>query len=101
MHGDGDEARTLKARGRFPIPETRIKLEGDEFKILETQDETDARFVKFVAAHPRCSFRDIKDGVGGSQDALGRTRDRLLKSGKILNVGTPTAHSYMASKGTL
>lgn len=96
MHGDGAEVRTLKTRGRFPIPETRIKLDGDEFKLLETTEEVEARIVKFVAAHPRCSLRDLRDGIGGNTGEIGRIKDRLLKVGRLVNVGTSTVHAYMA-----
>src|SRR5690606_23929425 len=37
MFGEGDEPRTLKSRGRFPIPEVRIKLEEDGFRVLESE----------------------------------------------------------------
>ena len=97
MFGEGAEPRTLKARGRFPLGETRIKLEKDEFKLLETPAEIETRVFKFIATHPRCSLRDLREGVGGNASEVGRIKDRLLKGGKIINVGTSSGHLYMAS----
>ena len=96
LQGDGAGPRTLKAKGRFPLPETRVKLEGDEFKLIEAPEEIEERVVRFVAAHPRCSLRDLRDSIGGNANEVGRIKDRLLKTGRIVNVGTATVHAYMA-----
>lgn len=97
MFGDGTEPRTLKARGRFPLSETRLKLEGDAFVLMETAAEVEMRVLKFVASHPRCSLKDLREGVGGRTEDVIRIKDRLLKEGRIANVGGKT-HSYMATK---
>lgn len=98
MFGDGDAPRVLKARGRFPLGETRIKLEGDEFRLVETAEEFEARLLKFVASHARCSFKELRDALGGGTSELTKVRDRLLKTGALVNVGTAGAHSYMTRK---
>lgn len=97
MYGEGGEPRTLKARGRFPLSDTRLRLEPDGFHLLETAEEVEARILRFIASHPRCSLRDLREGVGGRAGDVGKIKDKLLKAGKILNVGTSSEHSYMAS----
>jgi hypothetical protein len=97
MHGEGLDPRIIKGTGRIPIRETRLKLEGDEFQLLRTSEEVESTVLDFVLTHPRCSFRDLKDGVVARDDELRRARDGLVKKGAILNLGTPQNHLYIAS----
>ena len=98
MHGEGQEPRVIKGKGRFEINEIRIKLEGDEFRLLETEKEFKERVLTFVKKNPKCSFRELRDGVSGRSEDIQKVRDTLLASGLLANVGTPTNHSYMAVK---
>ena len=98
MFGTGSEPRTIKNMSRLTIPETRFMLEGDVLRLIETEAEVQERVLSFVKKNPRCSLRDLRDGVGGKAEEVGRVRDKLLKQGLIANVGTLTNHAYMAVK---
>jgi len=96
MFGEDDEPRTIKGKGRFPIPEIRVKLEPDGFTIIESAAEFEKRVLAFVEEHPKCSMRDLREGVEGKNADLARVRDKLLKEGLIANVGPSSQHQYIA-----
>jgi hypothetical protein len=95
MFGENDAPRVIKGIGRFEISETRIKLEGDEFVLMETEAEVQEKVRAFIGTHPRCTWRDIRKGVSGRDVELQKARDALVKKGAIVNTGTPTEHRYM------
>lgn len=97
MFGEGSETRTLKTVARFPTDEFRIKLEDDGFRMIESEKEFEARVLRFIGLNPRCGMRELADGVQGKTSDVSRIRDKLLKAGKIANVGTHAKHEYMAT----
>lgn len=99
MFGDGDEPRVLKTKGRFSVEDTRFKLDGDEFRVLENEDQIKRKILAFVGKHPRCSWRDLVESVGGKKEELQRARDALLKDGRLVNIGASAQHSYMLGGG--
>lgn len=99
MFGERDEPRTLKTIARFPTDEVRIKLENDEFRIVESAKEFEERVLRFIALNPRCGMRELADGVQGKTADVAKVRDKLVKAGKITNVGTHAKHEYMAVGG--
>ena len=100
MYGEDDEPRTLKTKARFPTSEFRVTLDDAEgFRVLESREDVDKRLLAFVAANPRCTLRELREGVPGRSTDISASRDRLLKDGRLLNVGSPASHAYMAKKG--
>lgn len=101
MFGEGEAPRVIKGRGRFEVNETKLKLEGDAFVLVETETEIAERILKFVGAHPRCSWREIREGVGGRIVEVQKVRDKLLKERRLANVGTHAQeHLYMLVGGS-
>ena len=95
MFGSGSEPRVIKNMSRLTIPETRFMLEGDALRLIETEAEIQERVKRFVGAHPRCSWQDLRQGVSGRAAEVQRARDVLVKNGAILNVGNPDNHAYI------
>lgn len=94
MHGEDNEPRTLKAQGRFEIPEIRIALEPDGFRLVESASDLQERVRAFIGTHPRCSMRDIIEGVGGRSSDVVKAKDTLLKMRVIANAGGHV-HAYV------
>lgn len=97
MHGEGAEPRVIKPKSRFEVPETRFVLEGDTFRLIETEKELQERVLAFVKTHPRCSARDVREGVSGRDGDITKAREALVKKGAIVNVGSASSHLYMAA----
>lgn len=98
MYGEGAEPRTLKGRGRFTMEDVRVTLENDSFRLVDSEKQVQERILDFVRKNPKCSYRALRDAVGGAAVETGKVRDALLKRGAITNVGTDANHSYMAVK---
>jgi len=88
-------------KGRFEVPEIRIKLEEDGFRLLETEADLKERLYHFVAKNPECSMRDIYEGVEARDRDLTKARDALLKEGRLGNRGDGKTHRYVALKSVL
>lgn len=97
MSGEGDAPRVLKFKARVSIPETRVTLRDNAFELLESARDLQNRVLAYIAANPRSSWRDVRDGVPGRATELAKARDILLKDGKILNAGTSAKAAYTAS----
>ncbi len=51
--------------------------------------------LEFVAEHPRCSKRGVRDGVPGNSSKIDAAINDLLDAGMVVNVGSPTSHQYV------
>lgn len=97
MHGEGNEPRVLKAKGRFEVPEIRIRLDDDAFHLIETSEDIKKRVYDFVVANRECSMNAIYAGVSARAKEVTRARDALISEKRIKNVLTGQGHMYVAS----
>lgn len=98
MYGEGNEPRTLKTVARFPTKEFRLSLEEEGFRVHESKEELEERVLAFISSHPRCTLKELRDGVPARGKEVSSARDRMLKDRRITNVGSGAAHSYMVVK---
>ena len=99
MSGEGSDPRTIKSRGRLhEVSEIRIKLDDNEYHLVETLADVKERLFDFIATHPRCTMRAIYDGVGARAKEVTKARDLLLKEGRIANMSNGQEHLYIASR---
>lgn len=98
MYGEGEDPRTLKGVGRFEFENVKVTFDGDKYGVMKTEEGLKKDILEFVKKHPRCSARDISDGIEGRATDVGKAKDDLLKDGMIANVGSGSKHEYMAVK---
>lgn len=96
MRGEGSDPRVIKGVGRgLDIKEVRIRFEDNEFQLLQTSGEIQEAVKEFILKHPRCSWKDLREGISSRSTEVQKARDTLLKKGEILNVGSAGSHAYM------
>lgn len=98
MRGEGAEPRNIKGVGRFEIEDTRFTMGPDGPVLIETEEQLQKRVWEFVAAHPNCSWQDLRSGVTARDKDVQQARDVLVKKGAIANVGKGQSHSYIATE---
>jgi len=91
--------RTVKALGRWPMPNFVMDLLGDTYQLVAGGElSLDARVLLFVEQHPQCSKRTLRDGVGGRDADVDAAIRRLLDRGAVQNTGTANAHAYVPTR---
>jgi hypothetical protein len=79
-------ARHLKARGRFPVPDCTIRYNGSGYEMAET-GEPDVTLrnsiMEYVNKHPGCPLGDLRKGVVGSSAKVGRMVGELVAEGVL------------------
>jgi len=79
-------ARHLKARARFTVPDCAIRYNGSGYEMVETGEPAVTfrnAIQRYVNEHPGCSLNQLRDGVVGSSAAVGRMVDELVKEGAL------------------
>jgi AAA domain len=79
-------ARNLKARGRFPVPDCAIRYNGTGFEMADTAEPTVAlrnSILEYVNKHPGCPLGKLRDGVVGSSAKVGSVVDELVSEGVL------------------
>ena len=88
MHPDERDAnaRNLKAKGRFPVPDCTIRYNGSGYEMVETGEPAVTlrnAILGYVKEHPGCSLNRLRDGVVGSSAKVGCMVDELVKEGAL------------------
>lgn len=96
MHGEDAQPRVIKGKGRFPIEETKLLLEGHTYKLLDSTPQLQKRILDFVKANPKCSWKDIQRNISGGHTELMNAKNELMKQNLLVNVGTALNHCYEA-----
>lgn len=96
MHGEGSSPRTIKGVGRFAIDETKLLLENNTYKLIETTPQLQKRILDYVRLNPNCSWKDIQRNVPGGHVDLMTAKNELMKQNLIINTGSALNHSYEA-----
>ena len=64
----------------------------------EQGDAVEGRVLVFVAAHPGCSSREIRDGATGGNGPITQAVERLSAKGVIVNTGSPSRARWHLSE---
>jgi hypothetical protein len=95
MFGEGAQPRKIRGIGRWMIEELDIVLRDGVYRKHVAHNELATALVRFVAANPGCSWRQIREAVQGRAEDLARARDQLLESERLVNIGQEEAHKYV------
>jgi hypothetical protein len=83
-------ARHLKARGRFPVPDCTIRYNGTGYEMAEIGEPTVTlrnSILEYVKVHPGCPLGELRDGVVGSSAKVGSMVDELVSEGVLREEG--------------
>jgi len=84
-------ARHLKARGRFEVPDTSVCLTSNGFSLASGGASLEDRALAFVQSNPGCSLRQVVNGVAGRDSDISDTVHALLDRGGLVNTGSSRA----------
>jgi hypothetical protein len=79
-------ARHLKAKARFTVPNCTIRFNGTGYEMAETAVPSVIlrnSILEYVKAHPGCPLGELRDGVVGSSTKVGSMADELVSEGAL------------------
>jgi predicted ATP-dependent serine protease len=88
MHPDERDtnARHLKVKARFTVPNCTIRFNGTGYEMAETVEPTVMlrnSILEYVKAHPGSSLGKLRDGVVGASAKVGSMVDELVSEGDL------------------
>ncbi len=88
MHSDDRDpnARHLKARARFPVPNCTIRYNGTGYEMVETaepEEATRSAILRHVNEHPGCSLNELRKRVVRSNKATATIATALVSEGVL------------------
>lgn len=97
--GESVTRRQVAPLGRWPMSDFVVDLVGDGFQLLGADALTlDAKILAYVAQHPSCSKRAIRDGVGGRAEDVDSALHRLFAAAAIEDTGTDRKRAYRVTQ---
>jgi hypothetical protein len=86
--GEGSTVRHIEYRKRrLPLEDLTIEFRGDGFELVGGEATTADRIRAFVAEHPGCSTRMIRNGLPGRSAEKDAALAALLASGAVVDRG--------------
>jgi len=79
-------ARHLKAKARFHVPDCTIRYDGTSYEMAETAEPEEAirsAILKHVNEHPGCSLNELRKGVVKSNEATATIATALVSEGVL------------------
>jgi len=98
---EGEKVRAVTARPRSAIPANGFKYElretddGPRLELLDGELSLEERVQRFVADHPECSQRDVREGVRGkTADVTDTLRELSREGGPVVCDDSDTPYRY-------
>ena len=85
-------ARHLKARARFTVPDCTIRYNGSSYEMVETVEPEEAirnAIKRYVKEHPGCSLSELRKGVVGSNTETATIATALVSEGALREESGP------------
>lgn len=102
--GDGS-VRKITGKGRWRIDPVTVRLEGDEYVLVEGEissagADLEEQILQFVTSNPGVSARRVRDGVKGRAEKIDEAVERLLSASVIGDRGQRRRRKLYVCAGT-
>ncbi len=99
MRGEKEEPRHISPKGRGSLCTHDFTILLDEaftgYRIIAGEKETKQNIVDFIGRNPKCSLRELREGIEARATLIDKVRNELLEEGKIINLGNNVKHCYV------
>jgi hypothetical protein len=97
---EAPELRRIKARGRWPMTDFSVRLDGDSYDLADNAPSLDAQVLGAIVAEPGISRHAIGAQLEGRHEAIIACLKRLAADGRIENRGSPQRGKWYARTPT-